>query len=56
MWNNRIKIKKTKFFFGIQLKLEKRQKSNVEWVISLSIKLEYIAIFEFKSTWTVNSK
>ena len=24
---------KTKFFFGKQLKLEKSQKSNVEWVI-----------------------
>ena len=30
---NRIKIKKTKFFFRKQLKFEKRQKSNVEWFI-----------------------
>ena len=32
-WTNRVKVKKTKFFFGKQLKLEKRQKFNVELLL-----------------------
>ena len=32
-WTNRVKLKKTKFFFGKQLKLEKRQKFNLELLL-----------------------
>ena len=32
-WTNRVKHKKTKFFFGKQLKLEKRQKFDLELLL-----------------------
>ena len=49
---NRVQLKMTKFFFGKQLKLEKRQKFNVELLLDEN----RLLFFEFKSTLAANSK
>ena len=49
-WKNRHKIKKTKFFYGKQLKLDNnRNVKNSMWNCYSSIRWESRAIFDFKS-------